>query len=171
MHCGIIVISGWNSSGCNCWLLRLPLVCCWWSGTSVCSCILSIAETSSNFSVLPVVLLLALKVCVPCGGSHKCNLQFSSLHFIPPPPFVLHLFDIPAIKILHGFQSVVAVGYFQNLWVVSKGSFKVFNCSPVILELMFGVFFPTTNSYSEAPICLYHNWYPDVLCRNEIQNS
>lgn len=26
MHCGILVISGWNSSGCNSWLIRLPLV-------------------------------------------------------------------------------------------------------------------------------------------------
>lgn len=36
MHCGLIVISGWNSSGCINVLglkLRLPLVCDWWSGS------------------------------------------------------------------------------------------------------------------------------------------
>lgn len=52
----------------------------------MCSCILIITQTFSNFSVFPVVLLFALKVCVPSVGSHKCNFQISS-----PLHHILHL--------------------------------------------------------------------------------
>lgn len=62
----MLVISGWNSSGCNSWLIRLPW-CCWWSGSFMCSCILIITDLPSVFPVL----LFALKVCVPHDGSHS----------------------------------------------------------------------------------------------------
>lgn len=73
-------------------------------------------QTFSNFSVFPVVLLFALKVCVcvPRDGSHSVISKFSSPPLIHPPlssVAVFHLFHIPAIKILHGFQCLVAVGF------------------------------------------------------------
>lgn len=66
MHCGVIVISGWNSSGCNSLIIKiafsmLPVKweCC------VCNRVLIMTETFSNFQCFPVVLLFALKVCAP----------------------------------------------------------------------------------------------------------
>lgn len=66
---------------------------------------------------------------MPRDGSHKCNFQISSpLHLIHLPLLlssvaVLHLFHIPAIKILHGFQCLVAVGYEAE----EQASFRRFN--------------------------------------------
>lgn len=94
----------------------------------VCSCILIITQTFSNFSVFSCSTAVCIKgVCVPRDGSHKCNFQKKFhllahlLHRHPLPPLpppsssssvaVRHLFHIPAIKVLHGFQCLVAVGY------------------------------------------------------------
>lgn len=105
----------------------------------MCSCILIITQTFSNFSVFPVVLLFALKVCVPRVGSHRCNFQISSpLHLIHPSPCpssvaVLHLFHIPAIKILHGFQCFVAVGCEAE----EQASFRRFNPDQKLHDVQF----------------------------------
>lgn len=111
----------------------------------VCSCILIITQTFSNFSVFPVVLLFALKVCVPRDGSHKCNFQIPSplIFFTPVPPLssvaVRHLFHIPAIKILHGFQCLVAVGYEAE----EQASFRRFNPDQKAYLLLY---------YSSSPV-------------------
>lgn len=51
------------------------------------------------------------------------NLHLLSMLFTPSSVAVLHLFHIPAIKILHGFQCFVAVGYEAE----EQASFRRFN--------------------------------------------
>lgn len=54
------------------------------------------------------------------------KLHLLSILFTPPTSSsvaVLHLFHIPAIKILHGFQCFVAVGYEAE----EQASFRRFN--------------------------------------------
>lgn len=117
MHCGFIVISGWKSSGCNSLIIKVAfcmLLMKWDCCVCVCSCVLIMTETFSNFQCFPVVLLFALKVCVPCGGFHKCNFQQSSPlstrllspvavsflhHHIPPISTALHGFTVLAVWI------------------------------------------------------------------------
>lgn len=60
----------------------------------VCSCILIITQTFSNFSVFSCSTAVCIKgVCVPRDGSHKCNFQKKkkipsplSSSWPPPPP-------------------------------------------------------------------------------------
>lgn len=98
----------------------------------MCSCILIITQTFSNFSVFPVVLLFALKVCVPRDGSHKCNFQnfISSPSYSPHPDlFLSHLWlyfissTFQPLKSCMGFSVLLLL----DMKLKEQASFRRFN--------------------------------------------